>query len=88
MDELDHNLLMAWQRVWDKCKVNPAEARRRWRRSRPGTVLDRPHRAFCVAIRASDTRLNETEGATGEEQGDPACAQAARLSWIVMFAPT
>lgn len=59
MDELDHNLLMAWDRVFERCRKDPVEARRRYDRMRAGGVYDRPVRAWCVAIRASDSRLDE-----------------------------
>lgn len=65
MDELDNNLLAAWHRVFERCRNDPAEARRRYQRTLPGTLLDRPARAWCVAIRASDSRINEIEGAVG-----------------------
>jgi len=58
MDELDHNLLMAWNRVFERCRADPREARRRLERVGAGTCLDRPHRAWCVAVRASDTRIS------------------------------
>ena len=59
MDQLDHNLLDAWHRVFERCKADPAAARRRYERTLPGTCLDRPARACCVVLRASDTRLDE-----------------------------
>jgi hypothetical protein len=92
MDELDHNLLDAWDRVYEQCRRDPAEARRRYLRTLPGTTLDRPVRAWTVAVRASDTRIgdwNEPRAlASGPEsqtapsrsrlvQTDPICAQAA-----------
>lgn len=58
MDELDHNLLEAWDRVLERCRRDPAEARRRYERMHAGGTYDRPVRAWTVAIRASDTRLN------------------------------
>ena len=59
MDQLDHNLLEAWHRVFERCKRDPAEARRRYERTLPGTTLDRPVRAWTVAVRSSDTRIND-----------------------------
>lgn len=68
MDELDRNLLAAWDRVFAMCRGDPAEARRRYARVLPGAVLDRPHRAWCVALRASDTRLMDAGyGVLGSE---------------------
>jgi hypothetical protein len=69
MDQLDLNLLDAWDRVFARCKADPKEARKRYERTLPGTCLDRPARAWCVALRASDTRL--AEGLTGEPAGGP-----------------
>lgn len=73
MDELDHNLLDAWNRVFEQCRNDPAEARRRYERVLPGGMFDRPVRAWCVGLRASDTRLvqgigNRELGVGGESQ--------------------
>lgn len=59
MDELDHNLLDAWNRVFERCRRDPREARRRYDRMHADGIFDRPPRAWCVALRASDTRLDE-----------------------------
>jgi len=58
MDDLDHNLLSAWHRVMEQCRSAPAEARRRWARTRKNT-LQTPPRAWCLAVRAADTRIDE-----------------------------
>ena len=58
MDVLDHNLLMAWNRVFERCRSDPREARRRFDRVAAGRTFDRPNRAWCVAVRASDTRID------------------------------
>lgn len=60
MDELDRNLLEAWGRVVERLRSDAGEARKRWRRSR-GKVLRRPIRAWCLALRASDTRFVSRE---------------------------
>ena len=65
MDELDHNHLMAWQRVFERCRRDPAEARRRYLRTAVGGVYDRPVRAWCVALRASDSRLKAADAIRG-----------------------
>ncbi len=57
MDDLDVNLLNAWDRVWERCKRDPVEARRRYRRTR-GVMLNKPPRAWCLTLRSSDTRLH------------------------------
>jgi len=62
MDQLDHNLLDAWNQVFERCKADPVEARRRYERMRAGGVYDRPVRAWTVAIRSSDTRLMQGVG--------------------------
>jgi hypothetical protein len=56
MDEIDVNLIEAWDRVWLRCEADPAEAAKRFERVRSG-IFARPPRAWCMAIRASDTRL-------------------------------
>lgn len=56
MDDLDRALLDAWHRVLPRLQAEPAERLRRLaRRRRP--ALMRPPRAWCLALRASDTRL-------------------------------
>lgn len=74
MDELDHHLLMAWNRVYERCRADPVEARRRYDRTGVGSVLDRPARAWCVAVRASDTRLLGEPGRAGPVDS---CARVA-----------
>ncbi len=56
MDELDRNLMEAWGEVTAKLRGDRGLARKRWRRSK-GRTLQRPPRAWCMAVRASDTRL-------------------------------
>ncbi len=56
MDEIDLALTQAWARVAPRVRADRVEAfRRSMRRARP--VLTRPARAWCLCIRASDTRL-------------------------------
>ncbi|MEM9345114.1 MAG: hypothetical protein AAGB26_00725 [Planctomycetota bacterium] len=80
MDELDLNLLNAWDRVFARCKADPKEARKRYERTLPGTCLDRPARAWCVALRASDTRL--AEGLTGEPGGSAEGMSLGLKRWM------
>jgi DNA-binding CsgD family transcriptional regulator len=56
MDQIDANLFEAWQRIAAICRADPDEARRRWRRTLSPT-LTRPPRAWCLVIRASDSRI-------------------------------
>jgi len=79
MDELDHNLLMAWNRVFERCRADPREARRRYDRVASGRTFDRPNRAWCVAVRASDTRLG-----TVASPDDPAAVRAQLAHEIVL----
>ncbi|MFN3165932.1 MAG: hypothetical protein ACE37H_02595 [Phycisphaeraceae bacterium] len=79
MDELDHNLLMAWNRVFERCRRDPREARRRYDRVAAGRTFDRPNRAWCVAVRASDTRLD-----TFASADDPAAVRARLTHEIVL----
>ncbi len=68
MNDLDRNLLDAWHRVMERCQSDSMEALRRWQRSRQNTIL-RPPRAWCLAIRAADTRIGEGVGAWVEPGG-------------------
>src|SRR5688572_3640926 len=43
-------------RLWSKLDGDPAELARRLERRR-GTLIGRPPRAWCLAVRASDTRI-------------------------------
>lgn len=85
MEELDLNLLDAWDRVFARCKADPKEARKRYERTLPGTCLDRPARAWCVALRASDTRL--AEGLTGEPAGEGAEGMSLGLKRLLSGGP-
>lgn len=63
MDELDQNLIEAWYEVSKLLQNRPwALARRMERVSRK--ELRRPVRAWCVALRASDTRFGAHEWRT------------------------
>ncbi|MEM0913106.1 MAG: hypothetical protein AAGK09_00675 [Planctomycetota bacterium] len=74
MDQLDHNLLAAWWRVWGRLERDAGEARRRWARTHGVSALSlrrggdgtptyaRPPRAWCLALRASDTRIDAKYG--------------------------
>jgi len=71
MDELDQNLFEAWHEVSKLLKDRPwALARRMERVSRK--ELRRPVRAWCVALRASDSRFDAHEWRTDLEE-DRAC---------------
>ncbi len=56
MDELDFNLIEAWHRVGDKLRADRIETTIRAARRRLPTLI-RPPRAWCLTIRASDTRI-------------------------------
>ncbi|KAA0215881.1 MAG: LuxR family transcriptional regulator [Leptolyngbya sp. PLA3] len=57
MDELDRALLDAWSRLGRRVRADRVEAAvRAARRSTP--TLTRPPRAWCLCVRASDTRLD------------------------------
>ncbi len=56
MDQIDQNLLAAWNRIAALCRADPEEARRRAERQQRVT-LQAPVRAWCLCLRASDTRL-------------------------------
>jgi hypothetical protein len=57
MGEIEQLLQSAWASIKPKLLADPDELRRRLaRRNRP--LLQRPPRTRCLAIRASDTRIN------------------------------
>lgn len=66
MDELDRNLLDAWDRITATCRRDRREALKRARRQWSRT-LTRPPRAWCLAIRAGDRRLTEQFGVVARE---------------------
>ena len=59
MDELDTILIDAWNRVSQRVRQKRVMALRRSRRRFRG-VLTRPMREWCLVIRASDTRINDS----------------------------
>src|SRR4051794_11274892 len=58
MDDVELAILNAWQAVKPRLLGDPGELARRLAR-RNSVSLQRPPRAWCLAVRASDTRLNE-----------------------------
>lgn len=57
MNDLDTAILAAWSEILPRLRRDATElARRLARRSRP--TLTRPPRAWCIALRAGDTRIN------------------------------
>lgn len=59
MDELEINIRTAWQHVREKLIRFPRLLRERRERVERHASAP-PLRSWCVAVRASDTRLNET----------------------------
>jgi DNA-binding NarL/FixJ family response regulator len=57
MDQVDRELLAAWRRVLERMGADPEERARR--RARAARIRQRPARAWCVAVRAGDTRIDE-----------------------------
>jgi hypothetical protein len=57
MDEIVHLLAAAWKRIRPRLLADPAELHRRLAR-RDTPLLTRPPRAWCLCIRANDTRLD------------------------------
>jgi DNA-binding CsgD family transcriptional regulator len=55
--DIDNALFVAWDRVLPLLKADPRELQRRLMRRRQ-PMLTRPPRAYCIAVRASDTRIN------------------------------
>jgi len=60
MDELDQRLLEAWHRVGNELKNKPWKLVKRMERTQR-KELRRPVRAWCVGLRASDTRIGAHE---------------------------
>lgn len=67
MDPIDRNLLAAWVRVSEQLRRDPVLAAKRIARARRVTVAN-PLRAWCLALRASDTRLTEHYNAYVNEE--------------------
>jgi len=79
MDALDCALLTAFDAIVPKLRGDPAELRRRLARRRTPT-LTRPPRAWCLAVRASDTRLTAWNTAmVPEDAADTARDRRGRL---------
>ena len=58
MDQIDRNLLDAWNRISGRVRRDRLEALHRSRR-RLMPALTRPMRPWCLCLRASDTRIND-----------------------------
>src|SRR5438128_9206740 len=56
MNDVDRLILEAWEQLKPKILADPQELARRLARRRLA-VLTRPVRAWCLAVRASDTRI-------------------------------
>src|SRR5260221_14642567 len=56
MDEIDRNLIEAWERIGAKLRADPRAAARRFERGMR-SILQRPMVACCIVIRASDHRI-------------------------------
>ena len=55
-EELERNICRAWVKLRGKILADPRELHRRLARRR-SSLLTRPPRAWCIAIRASDRRI-------------------------------
>src|SRR4051794_27030220 len=56
MGDLEQNLLTAWHKIRPTLLANPTELAKRLARQKSISLL-RPPRAWCLALRASDSRL-------------------------------
>ena len=65
-DDLLSLLRIAWEQLQPTLRRDPDELRRRLARRRNG-LMRRPPRAWCLSIRASDTRLNPATAAMAPE---------------------
>src|ERR1051326_5151248 len=59
MDDLEHLILTTWRHLHPHLAKNPDELGRRLARRR-SPFLASPPRPWCLAVRASDTRINLT----------------------------
>jgi hypothetical protein len=66
MTDLDRALLEAWAKVKPKLDADPDELRRRLARRRKPSLM-RPPRAWCIAVRACDHRINPGTAAIAPE---------------------
>src|SRR5262245_28572693 len=57
MDQIDINLLKAWNRIGAKCRADRVEALRRFARTHRNIMRHIP-RDCCLALRAADARIN------------------------------
>lgn len=69
MNQIDCELLEAWMRIGAFATLSPREALRRARRL-SGAVFRRPMRAWCLALRASDTRITSRNACILPLQGE------------------
>ena len=59
MDAIDYALVAAWRRISQRICDNPESADSKARLARMGArTLGRPPRAWCLCLRASDTRIH------------------------------
>jgi DNA-binding CsgD family transcriptional regulator len=58
VDDVELAILRAWRDLAPKLARDPVELQRRLDRARRSRTLVRPPRAWCLAIRASDTRVD------------------------------
>src|SRR6266566_6050094 len=56
MNDIDRLILEAWEKLGPKIMADPHELAKRLARRRMA-ILTRPVRAWCLAVRASDTRI-------------------------------
>src|SRR5688500_17638181 len=80
MDDYIRAIFAAWERVKERLKGEPMELARRLARRRRA-VLERPPRAWCLAVRAGDRRINPWNAAVVPEQAWPGVnAQGEKVS--------
>src|SRR5438067_216820 len=71
-EEVEDVILDAWERVRPKLESDPVELAKRLARMR-GASLSRPPRAWGLAIRSSDRRIDAARGC--------GCARRSRRRW-------
>src|SRR3954447_14809240 len=65
MDDVEHAILQSWQRLSRRLVSDSTELHRRLARRKKLLTLTRPPPAWCLAVRASDPRLDALTRPTG-----------------------
>ena len=85
MDELERAIVETWKRIGPSVLADPAELAKRLARRRT-QLLSQPPRAWCLAVRANDHRINQqTALVTRSHRLDSAGRQSSEVSHLVQL---